>query len=91
MGGRIFKGVKSLDQQLFRGQAFFLDATGPLVEVLEAIHTGQKLAVENVEERVKAALSLLGNASRQLSALWRLKFIEEYDKDLMSFYQGLSV
>jgi len=58
-----------------------LDAAGPLVEVLEAIHTGQKLAVEDVEEWVKAALSqLLGNASSQLSALQRLKVIEEYDK-----------
>ena len=58
------KGVKSLEQQLSRGQAFFLDAAGPLVEELEAIHIGQKLPVENVEEWVKAALSLMGNASR---------------------------
>ena len=82
------KGVKSLDQRLSWGQAFFLDAAGPWVEVLEAIYTGQKLAVEGVEERVKAALSLLGSASSQLSALRRLKVIEEYDKDPMTFCQS---
>ena len=44
--------------------------------------------MEDVEERVKAAITLLGNASSQLSALRRLKVIEEYDKDLMSFCQS---
>jgi len=81
------KGVKSHDQQLLRAQAYFLDATGPLAEILEAINLGQQLSIDQVEERVKAALNLLGNASSQMSTLRRLKVIGEYDKDLIAFCQ----
>ena len=82
------KGVKSLDQQLSEGQAFFLDTTGHLVEIIETINTGKQLSIDDVEEHVKTALSLLGNASSQLSTLRRVKVVEEYDKDLMSFCQN---
>ena len=82
------KGVKSLDQQLSQGQAFFLDATGHLVEIIDTINTGKQLSIDDVEEHVKTALSLFGNASSQLSTLRRLKVVEKYDKDLMSFCQS---
>ena len=83
-----YKGVKSLNQQLSEGQAFFLDTTGHLVEIIDTINTGKQLSIDDVEEHVKTALSLLGNAPSQLSTLRRVKVVEEYDKDLISFCQN---
>jgi len=51
-------------------QAFFLDAIGLLVEIVETIHMGQKLTIEDVEEQIKGVLTL--PVSYDLRT-WRMK------------------
>ena len=62
------KSVKSADQSLSCIQALFLDAVGPLTSILDSINKEELLAVEEVEDAVKAALTFLGNASSQCNS-----------------------
>ena len=79
------KSVKTSDQSFSRIQALFLDAVGPLSGMLDSINKGTELAVEDVEDAVKAALNFLGNASSQCTSLRRTGILREYNKDLVSY------
>ena len=87
MAAECSKGTKATDQAHSKIQALFLDAVGPLTQLLDGINKGQKLVIEDVEAAVKAALSLMGNASSHCTALRRTNVLEEYNKDLVSFGQ----
>ena len=54
------KSVKASDQSFSRIQALFLDAVEPLSGMLDSINKGTKLAVEDVEDAVKATLKFPG-------------------------------
>ena len=81
------KGTNAPDQVHSKIQALFLDAVTPLTQLLDGINKGQKLVIEDVEAAVKAALSLMGNASSHCTALTKTNAFEEYNKDLVSFGQ----
>ena len=57
------KSMKSVDHQLSRIQALFLDAAGPLSGLLDSIDQGTEVTLDDVESAVKAALTFLGNVS----------------------------
>ena len=88
MAAECSKSTKAADQAHSRIQALFLDAVGPLTELLDGINKGQELAIDDVEVAVKAALNLMGSASSHCTALRRTSVLEEYNKDLVAFSQG---
>jgi len=88
MAAECSKCTKATDQAHSKIQALFLDAVGPLIQLLDGINKGQKLVIEDVEAAVIASLSLMGNASSHCTALRRTNVFEEYNKDLVSFGQG---
>ena len=81
------KSTKSADLQLSRIQALFLDAVGSLSELIDSINKGTEVTMNDMKDTVKAALTLLGNASSQCTSLMRVGILEEYNKDFISFYQ----
>ena len=87
MAAECSKSVKSADNLLSRIQALFLDAVGPLSQLLDGAHSGSQLTIDDMEDAVKAALTFLGNASSQCISLRRVGILEEYNKDLVSFSQ----
>lgn len=63
-----------------------LDAIGPLTELLEKLNSEEpNITTEEVGYAVESAVTLLDNASSQISGLRRQKVPEEYNKDLISF------
>ena len=58
---------------------------GPLSGMLDSINKGTKLAVEDIEDAVKAALNFHGNASSQCTSLRRTGILRECNKDLVSY------
>ena len=87
MAAECSKNLKSADTSLSRIQALFLDAVGPLSDLLDKVNNNTELSVEDMEGAVKAALTFIGNASSQCTALRRTGILDEYNKDLVSFSQ----
>ena len=48
-------------------------------------NSGTELAIEEVKNAVKAALTFLGNASSRCTSIRRQGVLQDYNKDLMSF------
>jgi len=87
------KSIKTNDQALARIQALNSDALGPLTELLELLNReDDEEEAPDLRERVgyavESAITLLGNAFVQMSALRRQKVLEEYNKELITFAQG---
>ena len=76
MAAECAKSTKSADHQLSRIQALFLDAAGPLSGLLDSINQGIEVTLDDVESVVKAALTFLGNASSQCTALKKVNILE---------------
>lgn len=87
MAGECSKSLKSTDNSLSIIQTLFLDAVGPLSELLEKVNNGTEVSINDMEGAVKAALAFVGNASSQYTLLRRTGILEEYNKDLVSFGQ----
>ena len=87
MAAECSKSTKSTDHTLSRIQVLFLDAVGPLTGLIDEINKGNEISIEDVEAAVKAALTLMGNASSHCNAERRTLVLEEYNKDLVSFGQ----
>ena len=87
MAAECSKNLKSADTSLSRIQALFLDAVGPLSDLLDKVNNSTELSVEDMEGTVKAALTFIGNAFSQYTTLRRTGILEEYNKDLVSFSQ----
>lgn len=86
MASQCSKNTKTNDKALARVQALTLDAIGPLTELLEKLNSEEtELTAEEVGYAMESAITLLGNASSQISGLRRQKVLEEYNKDLLSF------
>lgn len=81
------KSTKSADQQLLQIEAFFLDAMGSLTRLLDSIHKGTEMTLDDVEGAAKAALTFMGSTSSQCTSLRRVGILEIYNKDLISFSQ----
>ena len=81
------KNLKSVDTSLSRIQPLFLDAVGPLSELLDKVNYSTELSVEDMESAVKAALTFICNASSQCTTLCRTGVLEECNKDLVLFSQ----
>ena len=79
------KSTKTSDSSIARIQALFLDAVGPLTQLLDDINKESQVSIEEVEGAVKAALTFLGNTSAQCNSLRRTNILREYNKDLVSF------
>ena len=83
------KSTKANDKSLAQIQALLLDAIGPLTELLELLNDEKKeVTAEQVGYAVESAITLLSNASAQISMLRCQKVLEEYNKELLSFAQG---
>ena len=82
------KSTKTNDKVLARLQALMLDAVGPLTHLLEKLNSEEaEIDTDEVGYVVESAITLIGNASSQMSILRRQKILEEYNKDLLSFAQ----
>ena len=66
----------------------FVDAVGPLSELIYGINKGTEVSVDDFEDAVKAALTFLGNASSQCTSLRRVGIPDKYNKYLIFFCQG---
>ena len=93
MAAECVPAVRTSDQSLARLQALMFDVVGYLTNLLERINRSipsegqedeedQGLDLQVVEDSVQSALAFLGNAATQFS---RMKILEEYNKDLVSF------
>ena len=88
MAAQCSKSTKANDKTLARLQALMLDAVGPLTDLLEKLNSDAvEIDADKVGYAVKSAISLIGNASYQVSILRREKILEEYNKDLLLFAQ----
>ena len=88
MAAQCSKSTKANDKVLARLQALTLNAVGPLTSILEKLNSSDsEIDDDEVGYTVESAVTLLGNASSQMSALRRQKILEEYNKDLLSFAQ----
>ena len=67
----------------------FINLQPPLSGLIDSINKNAEVTVDDVEGAVKAAKTFLWNASSQCTSLWRVGILEEYNKDLISFYQEL--
>lgn len=86
MGSQCSKTMKSSDRSISKLQGLILDAVGPLTQLLEVVNDEQpQVTMEQVGEAVETALSLLANASYQMSAMQQSKILEEYNKELLTF------
>jgi len=96
MADECSKSTKSPNHQLAHIQMFILDAVGPLSNILDRINgeihriqedskAKPEIGLDDVAGEIKAALTLVGNASAQYSILQRTKVLEEYNKQLLSF------
>ena len=85
IAGERSKSTKANDSLFSDIQAHFLDAVGPLTGIIEAINGGKQLAIEDVDSVVKAALTLLGNASHRCTSIRRQGVLQDYNKDLVSY------
>ena len=86
MSSQCSKSTKTNDKALARVQALTLDAIGPLTDLLEKLNSDEvEISAEDVGYAVESAVTLLSNASSQMSGLRRQKVLEEYNKDLLSF------
>ena len=79
--GRLLAGTKSRGRQLSKGQALFLDATGPLVHVLEEAVRGT-LTMESSVAACQQALRFLGNASAHINREHRRNATLDMNKGL---------
>ena len=88
MAAQCFKNTKANDKTLARLQALTLDAVGLLTDLLEKLNSDTvEIDTDEVGYTVESAITLIGNASSQISILRREKILEEYNKDLLSFTQ----
>ena len=88
MAAQCSKSTKANDKTLAHLQALTLDAVGPLTDLLEKLNSDAvEIDADKVGYAVESAISLIGNASSQISILRREKILEEYNKDLLSFAQ----
>ena len=55
---RLDKNLKSADTSLSRIQVLFLDAVGPLSDLLDKVNNSTKLSVEDMEGAVKGSFNL---------------------------------
>ena len=89
MASQCSKSTKSNDWSLSRIQALMLDAVAPLTEVMELFHSeADEVSSEQIAKAVEAAITLLGNASCQMSALRRTRVLQEYNRDLVEWAQN---
>ena len=88
MGSQCSKSTKSNDWSLSRIQALMLDAMAPLTEVIELFNSGaEELSSEQIAKAVETAITLLGNASCQMSAMRRTRVLQEYNRELVEWAQ----
>ena len=73
--------VKSLDKELSRLQSFVLDALAPLTALVET--SEQEVTPEQMRLATTSAISLIGNASAQISRLRREKVVSGLNKALL--------
>ena len=86
MGTQCSKAMKSADRSMSKLQGLVLDAIGPLTQLLEVVNDDQaRVTTDQISEAVETAISLLANASYQISAVRRPKVLEEYNKELLPF------
>jgi len=93
MAAQCSKSIKTNDKALARIQALNSDALGPLTELMELLNReNEEDEVPDLRDQVgyvvESAITLLGNAFAQMSALRRQKVLEEYNKELITFAQG---
>ena len=82
------KSTKANDKTLACLQALTLDAVGPLTDLLEKLNSDAvEIDADKVGCAVEPAITLIGNASSQISIFRREKILEEYNMDLLSFAQ----
>ena len=78
--------VKSLDCTLSSLQGQMLEAVGPLSQLLEAVNDNEpQVSMDQIGEAVETAITLLANASGQVSAVRRARVLEDYNKELLPF------
>ena len=88
MASQCSKSTKPNDWSLFRFQALMLDAMAPLSEVMELFHSdAEEVSSEDIAKAVEDAITLIGNASSQLSTLRHTHVLREYHKDLLEWAQ----
>ena len=78
--------AKSADGELARIQAFVHDPAGPMFELLHGLdaETESQLSLEDASVAVSDAIKLLGNASAQISKLWRKKILKAVNPDIQN-------
>ena len=79
----ISQAVKTVDKELARLQTFVLDALAPLTSLLESDAKGESITHSQALDATKAATQLLGNASAQITHVWRTKVLTQLNKSLL--------
>lgn len=88
MASQCSKSTKSNDWSLSRIQALMLDAIAPLSQAMELFHSdAEEISSEQIAKAVESAITLLGNASSQMSSLRRTRVLQEYNRELVEWAQ----
>ena len=69
MSAQCSKNTKTLDKALAHIQTLNSDVLAPLTELLEQINGKKEVTIDQVGYAVESAITLLGNASTQMSTL----------------------
>ena len=65
-----------------------LDAVAPLTEIMELFHSqAQEISSEHIAKEAESAITLLDNASSQMSSLRQTRELQEYNQDLVVWAQ----
>ena len=65
-----------------------LDVVAPLTEIMELFHSqAQEISSEHIAKEAESAITLLDNASSQMSSLRQTRELQEYNQDLVVWAQ----
>ena len=68
--------TKAIDSELARAQAFILDPIGPLTYILGKLESDQGVSSEELGKTLRESITLLGNASSQISRTRRKRVLK---------------
>ena len=78
------KYVQDRDKEMATVQRAFLNTTGPLCSLHDALTSGTQVPIEDIKTIVEQTLCLLGSANHQMSVLRRKKVLANINKDKVS-------
>ena len=78
------KCVQDRNKEMAVVQRAYLNTTGPLCSLHDALSSGTQVPTEEIKSIVEQTLCLLGSTNHHMSVLWRKKVLANINKDKIS-------